>query len=64
MNGVSERDAVARAADLLMAAVRTQDPEVALARAREIEAAGNVGEFARLVREELERRCLNRDRGR
>ena len=47
-----------RAADVLMTAYGSKDPEAALARARELEATSSVSHFAKMVREEVERRCL------
>jgi hypothetical protein len=56
-NDNASPEEVTRAADVLIASYGREDIHRALEQARRIEAATVVGYFARLVREEVERRC-------
>jgi len=61
MNDNCDPDKILRAADILIAGYSS--PQEALAKARRVEEATRNEAFARLVREEIERRCLDRGLG-
>jgi hypothetical protein len=59
LNDISDPQKIARAADIVIAAYGKTSMLDALERARRIEEEAIGKSFARLVREEIERRCID-----